>query len=265
MASGLDCESDYHFRVSARGSGDTRNDGNRYPSTHLGSYATTSAQTGECAQEERVTNLLASIEPGCATLTWTPPSGDRDTGYRVERYSYTGNRSQRSETETLVEQANRVADRYQDCSAAYRTGGAEHAYIVTALDNDPEPDEEGAFGSAYTSVLVYGPDREPEGPRNVRLIHDTQSSRGLAWDAPRDPWLTTVRTARAGSGPQQVPNDPWTNGYRVERREYFRAEDGDWWLPEVVDDTLWTATMTVEVLVADAGFASPYLVLQRRL
>ena len=230
VAAGLDCETDYDFRVSVRGSGDTRNDGDRYPSAVFGSTATTSARTGECAQEERVTNLLVSVEPRCATLTWTPPSGDRDTGYRVERYSYTDNRSQRSEQVTLVEQTNRVANRYEDCSAAYRTPGAGHVYIVTALDNDPEPDKQGAFGSAYTSVLRYGPDHEPEGPRNVRLTHDTQSSRGLAWDAPRDPWLSTVKTARAGSGPQQVVTDPWTTGYRVERREYRRTEDGDWFL-----------------------------------
>ena len=169
---------------------------------------------------------MVSVEPGCATLTWTPPSGGRDTGYRVERYSYTG--SHRSEPGTLVEQPNRVATRYEDCSAEYRTDGAEHVYSVTALDNNPEPDEEGAFGTAYTSLLVYGPSREAEGPLNVRLTHDIQSSRGLAWDAPRDPWLTTVKTARAGFGPQQVVTDPWTTGYRVERREYRRTEDGGW-------------------------------------
>ena len=228
VAAGLDCNTRYHFRVSARGSGDTRNDGNRYPSTHFGSYATTSAQTGECAQEEEVTNLLVSIEPGCAILTWTPPSGDRDTGYRVERFSYTGNRGHRSEPETLTEQASRVAARYEDCSVAYRTLGDEHVYIVTALDSNREPDEEGAFGTAFTSILVYGPSREPEGPLNVRLTHDIQSSRGLAWDAPRDPWLTTVKTARAGFGRQQVTLDPWTTGYRVERREYRRTEGGGW-------------------------------------
>ena len=194
----------------------------------LRSYATTSAQTGECAQEEEVTNLLVSIEPGCAILTWTPPSGDRDTGYRVERFSYTGNRGHRSEPETLTEQASRVAARYEDCSVAYRTLGDEHVYIVTALDSNPEPDEEGAFGTAFTSILVYGPSREPEGSLNVRLTHDIQSSRGLAWDAPRDPWLTTVKTARAGFGRQQVTLDPWTTGYRVERREYRRTEGGGW-------------------------------------
>ena len=228
VAAGLECETRYEFRASARGSGETRNDGSRYSSTLFGSYATTSAQTGECAEVERVTNLLVSVEPRCATLTWTPPSGDRDTGYRVERYSYTNNRNQVTEPETLVEQANRIADRYQDCSAEYRTPGAEHVYIVTALDDDPEPDEEGAFGSAYTSILVYGPGWVSEGPLNVRLTHDAQTSRGLAWDAPRDPWLTTVRTARAGSGPQRVALDPWVTGYRVERREYRRTEGGDW-------------------------------------
>ena len=240
VAAGLDCETDYHFRVSARSSGDTRNDGSRYPSVSFGSHATTSAQTGECAQEERVTNLLVSVEPGCAILTWTPPSGDRDTGYRVERYTYTANRSQRSEPETLVEQASRVANRYQDCSDAYRMEGAEHVYIVSPLDDggealavlDDQGEETGKLGTAYTSILVFGPSREPEGPRNVRLTHDTQSSRELAWDAPRDPWLTTVKTARAGSGPQQVVTDPWTTGYRVERREYLRTEGGGWVLPE---------------------------------
>ena len=246
VAAGLECETRYDFRVSARGSGETRNDGSRYPPTLFGSYATISAQTGECAQEGRVTNLLVSVEPGCATLTWTPPLGDRDTGYRVERYTYTNNRSHRSEPETLVEEPNRVATRYEDCSAAYRTDGAEHVYSVTALDSNPEPDEEGAFGTAYTSLLVFGPSREPEGPRNVRLTHDRQSSRGLAWDAPRDPWLTTVKTARAGSGPQQVVTDPWTTGYRVERREYRRLEDGGWALPEFdADEPIWNATMTV--------------------
>ena len=228
VAAGLDCETKYDFRVSVRGDGSLRNDGSSYPSTLFGSAATTSAQTGECAQEERVTNLLVSVEPRCATLTWTPPSGNRDTGYRVERESYTDNRNHRSEPETLVEQAGRIAARYEDCSAAYRTAGAEHVYIVTALDNDPEPDEQGAFGSAYTSILVYGPSREPEGPLNVRLTRDTQSSGRLAWDAPRDPWLTTVKTARAGSGLQQVTLDPWTIGYRVERREYRRTEGGGW-------------------------------------
>ena len=238
VAAGLDCNARYDFRVSVRGSGEERNDGRRYPSTMFGSYATTSATTGGCAQEELVTNLLVSTERDCATLTWTPPSGGRDTGYRVQRYGSSG-------YETLVDQPDHVADLYQDCSAEYRTDGAEHSYIVTALDNDPGRDEEGAYGSAYSSRLVYGPGWEPEGPRNVRLTRDTQSSRELAWDAPWDLWLSTVETARAGSGPQQVVADPWVTGYRVERREYRRTEDGGWYLPEFEEEAIWSATMTV--------------------
>ena len=242
VAAGLGCESEYDFRVSARGSGEERIDYRRLHET-FGPYSTTTATTGECAQAERVTNLLVSVEPDCATLTWTPPSGARDTGYRVERYTYTDNRSNRSGTETLAEQANSVAGRYQDCSAEYQRDGAEHVYIITALDSDPGPDEEGAFGSAYTSILVYGPGQEPEGPRNVRLTLDTRFIRQLEWDAPWDPWLSTVKTARAGSGPQQVVTDPWTTGYRVERREYVVGAGGDWHLPEF--EAIWSATMTV--------------------
>ena len=229
VAAGLECGTLYEFQLRARSSGEERNNGNRY-APHLGSAATTSARTGECAQEEEITNLLVSIEPDCATLTWTRPSGNRDTGYRVERYSYsyTDNRNQRSEPETLVEQANPLPARFQDCSAKYRMPGADHVYIVTALDNDPGPDEDSAFGSAYSSILKYGARGVPEGPLNLRLTSDTQSSRGLAWVAPRDPWLTTVKTARAGFGRQLVTRDPWIAGYRVERREYQTTGGGDW-------------------------------------
>ena len=119
-------------------------------------------------------------------------------------------------------------------------------YIITALDNDPGHDEPGAYGSAYTSILVYGPGQEPEGTRNVRLTLDTRFIRQLEWDAPWDPWLSTVRTARAGSGPQQVVTDPWTTGYRMERREYRRTEDGGWTLPDFDEDEhIWSATITV--------------------
>ena len=65
----------------------------------------------------------------------------------------------------------------------------------------------------------------------------------LAWDAPRDPWLSTVKTARAGAGSQQVVRDPWIDGYRVERREYRVDDLGDWYLPR--DWDIWSATMTV--------------------
>ena len=245
VAAGLDCETGYDFRVSARGSGDARNDGSRYPSTRFGSTAAASAQTGECAQEERVTNLLVSIEPGCATLTWTPPSGDRDDGYRVERYSYSDNRAHRTSTEILIDEPNRVTERYEDCSPSYRTDGLEHAYIVTAWDNNPGPEEQNAFGSAYSAILTYGPRSEPEAPLNVRLTHDTRTNRQVQWKAPPNLWLTTVKTARAGSAQQQVVTDPWTSGYQVERHEYRRLDDGSWTLPDVRETPVFSATMTV--------------------
>ena len=244
IAAGLDCEARYEFRLSARGSGNTRHDGNRYPSTTFGSYAYTSGQTGECAQGERITNLLVSIEPRCATLTWTPPSGDRDDGYRVERYSYSDNRAHRTSTEILIDQPNRITDRYEDCSPSYTTEGLEHVYIVSAWDNNPGPDEQHVFGSAYYRILPYGPISEPQAPLNVRLTRDTQTSRQVQWNAPLDLWLSTIKTARASTGQQQVVTDPWTSGYRVERREYQRFEDGSWALPDVSETSVLSATMT---------------------
>ena len=149
----------------------------------------------------------------------------------MERRTFIDNRSQVSEPVTLVEEANPEAGWYRDCSEGYSShgvGGAEHVYTVTALDSNPGPGEEGAFGSASTSLLVYGPSEEPEGPLNVRITQDTQGSRELKWDAPRERRLTTVETARVGTGRQQVVLDPWVTGYRVERQEYRRTGDGYW-------------------------------------
>ena len=258
VAADLDCEARYEFRLNARGSGNTRHDGDRYPSTTFGSYAYTSGQTGECAQEERVTNLLVSIEPRCATLTWTPPSGDRDDGYRVERYSYSNNRAHRTSTEILIDQPNQVANRHEDCSPSYATDGLEHVYIVSAWDNNPGPNEQHIFGSARSRILPYGPISEPQAPLDVRLTRDTRTSRQVQWNAPLDLWLSTIKTARAGAGQQQVVTDPWTSGYRVERREYQRFEDGSWTLPDVSETAILNATMTAgtSTLTANNGYNS---------
>ncbi len=234
-AAGLECNTVYDFRVSARGSGAERDDYRRLH-TSFGPHSATSATTRQCAQPEQVTNLLVSVEPDCATLTWTPPSGDRDTGYRVERYSYTHNPTQRSEPVTLVEHTDQIAASYQDCSEQYRTDGAEHVWIVTALDNNPGPDQDTEFGAAYTPLLAYGPSQQPQSPRNIRLTHDTPTSRTLAWDTPLDPWLSTLKTARTGPGPQHVVTDPWITGYRIERAEYRTNDHGDWYLPH---DGVW--------------------------
>ena len=162
--------------VSARGSGETRNNGNAAIPPH--SSAPTPPprrRPGNAPRRRRSPTCWSPSSRPAPPSPGRPRRGGRDTSYRVERYSYTGNRSHRSEPVTLAEQANHVANRYEDCSAEYRTPGADHVYIVSSLDDEGEE-----FGSAYTSLLVYGPYREPEGPLNVRLTHDTQSSRGLA-------------------------------------------------------------------------------------
>ena len=222
VAAGLDCGALYHFRVSVRSDGSTRLDGGHYSAAAFGRHAEVSARTGECAQEERITNLLASIEPNCATLTWTAPTGDKDRGYRVERHTYLDNRSQALEPVTLRNETSRVATSYQDCSTEYRTPGSEHSYIVQALGENGRP-----FGGADTSILDYGPNGEPDEPRNVRFTRNDQSRRTLAWEPTPDPWLTTVKMARSGSQQQQPAADPWITGYRVERLEYSRDANGN--------------------------------------
>ena len=63
----------------------------------------------------------------------------------------------------------------------------------------------------------------------MRITHDSSGQpRTEAWDAPRERRLTTVETARVGTGRQQVVLDPWVTGYRVERHEYRRTGDGYW-------------------------------------
>ena len=115
---------------------------------------------------------------------------------------------------------------------------------MSAWDNNPGPDEQHVFGSAYYRILPYGPISEPQAPLNVRLTRDTQTSRQVQWNAPLDLWLSTIKTARASTGQQQVVTDPWTSGYRVERREYQRFEDGSWALPDVSETSVLSATMT---------------------
>ena len=228
VAAGLECETGYEFQLSFKGSGEARGDGGRYPYETFSDPVMATERTGECAREEQVTNLLVSIEKVCATLTWTPPAGARATGYRVVRQTRAAGANQMSEPVTLVEEPNRVANTYRDCTAEYPTEGAEHVYRVSALDNDPGPDEEAEFGQVSTSLEYYGPSQEAEEPRDVRFILNTRAIRELAWEAPPERRLTTVKMARAGGGPQQLVIDPWITGYRVERLQYRDLGNGGW-------------------------------------
>ena len=120
----------YDLRVSARGGGD----GHRY-SNAFGAHATLdNILTGPCAKENKVTNLRVSIEPTCATLTWTPPTGSEVTHYRLERFSSGGGDFEKV---VLRDGARVSTSRYSDCSAGYRTEGSRHMLTSSSTSNRP--------------------------------------------------------------------------------------------------------------------------------
>ena len=226
-AAGLECNTDYDFLVSARPDGNPTVAGHTYPSAFFGVDAKTSATTGPCHQRARVTNLLVSIEPQCATITWTMPSGNGHHGYQVQRKTITDRQSLSADPETLVTSSDTATTSYQDCSAKYRTTGARHIYSVNVLDW-----QNSAYGAARTSALDYGPSAAaPEQPTNVRLTANTDSLRTLEWNTPNHPYLSALKTARTGLNGQQAVADPWITGYRVERREYRLHPTDGWYLP----------------------------------
>ena len=120
-AAGLECNTGYDFLVSARPDGNPTVADHTYPSAFFGVDAKTSATTGPCHHRTRVTNLLVSIEPQCATITWTMPSGNGHHGYQVQRKTITNRQSLSADPETLVTSSDTATTSYQDCSAKYRT------------------------------------------------------------------------------------------------------------------------------------------------
>ena len=78
IATGLECETTYDFRIRLRGSGDILLDA-------FGPHTEVSRTTGECAQPNKPTNLMYTLDPDCATLTWTAPTGGDYTGVRIRR------------------------------------------------------------------------------------------------------------------------------------------------------------------------------------
>ena len=198
VATGLDCNTAYDFRLSARGDGDSA-------ASTFGPYAGLDAvRTDACAQENEFTNLRVTMEPNCATLTWTNPTDPAVTGYELSRGSVPGG------TIVVLELNLRTSTtRYRDCSDEYQTEGAMHSYHLKAL---PDVD------SAQTSLNFYGPGSEPPMPRNGRFTHKSVSRRSLAWEAPPSHKLTFEKAFRGETrGPVA---DPWITGYQVERREY---------------------------------------------
>ena len=215
VATGLDCDTKYRLRVRARNQDDPLLE----PLDGWTPYASTQARTGPCALPEWLTNVLVTLEPQCADLSWTAPSGGQPSGYKIQRYLYdTPNEA----LETIEEDTRSAAATYSDCSREYRDHEGRVAYYITAL---------GAEGFSVTSILSKGSFEQPEPPRNVRLTQDTQFVRRLEWDQAHEAWRTTVLASREGRMRNSMVTDPWPTRYQVERREFTGDPEDDWSFP----------------------------------
>ena len=81
IATGLECNTTYDFRIRLRGSGDLLLNA-------FGPHTEVSQKTGGCAQDNKPTNLMYTLDPDCATLTWTAPTGGDYTGVRIRRLTH---------------------------------------------------------------------------------------------------------------------------------------------------------------------------------
>ncbi len=238
IATGLECETTYDFRIRLRGSGDILLDA-------FGPHTEVSRTTGECAQPNKPTNLMYTLDPDCATLTWTAPTGGDYTGVRIRRLTH-GDPS----FTVIHESLNSRPTSYRDCTHTgdgYGDGDSpEYAYAITYIKRETRSFDNNAESKVHRSGLKqYGPavqDHLNATPRNVRLTRDTDSQRRMSWDAPPSWSLTTWAGLQGASVP--VP-DPWITGYVVERREFRARADGYLYFPEPEDTPIWSATMTV--------------------
>ena len=195
--SNLECDTPHHFRLRIR----NQADGSRFKTQWSNHRYRYSIRTTECPQPERITNLTADIKPGCATLRWTPPTGNRHQKYQVVRRT--------SGQETLLND-NWYGSVYNDCSQLYRDG-SQHRYTVHALDGSGNE-----FGEISTPNLTHGPQRAPDAPRNVRLTSDGQQLRILRWNDVNDAWLTGyVVQRRPYASRPTMAHDPGIPGYHL--------------------------------------------------
>ena len=215
IATGLECETTYDFRIRLRGSGDLL-------LNIFGPHTEISQKTGQCAQPDRPTNLMYTLAPDCATLTWTAPTGGDYTGVRIRRLT------RGDDNYTVIhESLNSRPTSYRDCTNTgdgYGNGDNPwYAYRVTYVKFESGLLVESKH--AKSGLHQYGPafqDHLHATPRNVRLTRDTDSQRRMSWDAPPSWSLTTWAGLQGASVPVR---DPWITGYVVERRE-FRARGG---------------------------------------
>ena len=246
IATGLECETTYDFRIRLRGSGDILLNA-------FGPHTEVSRTTGECAQPNKPTNLMYTLAPDCATLTWTAPTGGDYTGVRIRRLTL-GDPS----FTVIHESLNSRPTSYRDCTHTgdgYGDGDSpEYAYAITYIKRETRSFDNNAESKVHRSGLKqYGPavqDHLHATPRNVRLTLDTDSQRRMTWEAPPSGSLTIERGLQGASVP--VP-DPWITGYVVERREFRAREDGYLYFPELEDTPIWSATMTVGSSTSGTG------------
>ena len=236
IATGLECNTTYDFRIRLRGSGDIL-------LNIFGPHTEVSQKTGQCAQPDRPTNLMYTLAPDCATLTWTAPTGGDYTGVRIRRLT------RGDDNYTVIhESLNSRPTSYRDCTDTgdgYGDGDNPwYAYRVTYIKSGSRGIVESK--PARSGLHQYGPafqDHLHATPRNVRLTRDTDSQRRMSWDAPPSWSLTTWAGLQGASVPVR---DPWITGYVVERREFRARADGYLYFTEDQEDlTLWSATMTV--------------------
>ena len=236
IATGLECNTTYDFRIRLRGSGDIL-------LNIFGPHTEVSQKTGQCAQPDRPTNLMYTLAPDCATLTWTAPTGGDYTGVRIRRLTAG------DDNYTVIhESLNSRPTSYRDCTHTgdgYGDGDNPwYAYRVTYIKSGSRGIVESK--PARSGLHQYGPafqDHLHATPRNVRLTRDTDSQRRMSWDAPPSWSLTTWAGLQGASVPVR---DPWITGYVVERREFRARADGYLYFTDEDEDlTVWSATMTV--------------------
>ena len=235
IATGLECNTTYDFRIRLRGSGDILLDA-------FGPHTEVSQKTGQCAQPDKPTNLMYTLAPDCATLTWTAPAGGDYTGVRIRRLTLG------DDNYTVIhESLNSRPTSYRDCTDTgdgYGDGDNPwYAYRVAYIKSGSRGIVESK--QARSGLDQYGPafqDHRHADPRNARLTRDTDSQRRMTWEAPPS-WSLTIWAGLQGAS-VPVP-DPWITGYVVERREFRARADGYLYFPEPEDTHIWSATMTV--------------------
>ena len=165
IATGLECETTYDFRIRLRGSGDILLNA-------FGPHTEISRMTGQCAQPNKPTNLMYTLDPDCATLTWTAPTGGDYTGVRIRRLTHG------DDNFTVIhESLNSRPTSYRDCTHTgdgYGDGDSpEYAYAITYIKRETRSFDNNAESKVHRSGLKqYGPafqDHLNAMPRNVRL------------------------------------------------------------------------------------------------